>query len=1042
MSSAETNHRHDPVSYGHAAIREQVIEALQSPPTLAPLPRRKRGRRFARKLLIFLGGAAIKTGSRLKRLMQSLKADSHFEFLAIDTDESSQAGAEGCPGFDDDEFVHINLREIGKIVRNPDTHRAILERMGLADPQQLAFFESMIHDDNDQAGQVRAACDLGVSAAWHLISSAIKRKLAILNSTSYRLEQQLGTEDGNDLKDGLEAWIMFSDCGGSGSGAAPNALALTRALTSHLPTSIKAIVLAPSTFERVMVGKPDQFNRLKSNGYVTLQELHALREGFGSRVNLKLGPDERSQIPVPAGLFNELFIVGRYQANGRELPSAEAVYDSLALGVAAELGTELVDLIALDDSNQATLRELMPDPATGQARYVSTLGATALAFSADRCAQFCAATNLDGFVQRRVLGAQPTAEAAEQSASAWFTRPLPDDALALDPRALTATLRRLVLPNAQHLVRPLFKLVQGSQRLYYRNGEIPDRMHQLLQQFERVQLPALEARVAEFQEVLLKEVGDSLQAQFEQLVVATGHRTAAAFGARLIELLTEDAARLTAEAADDEQRGKRAVVKAKESALKFSTIWRRYWTSGRQQDAVAAHLLDGLSASVDASLKRAAHSVLQDVLTKASQCQDRIVRVLQEIPRCRQNLAVTQQQYRAEQRLTTDSLVEVDISTVKSDAALFARFRLEDDALLARLEARLQKSSRSTLRALAIQPEALEVAMRQVADHFGAAFRNVTAVDLLAGQLADAESQHGALVRIQHVVQACQPLWQADPRNIGVRFADTMIIGIPPGEVPAERERVKAALLTAATSRIHANGQYTGKADAVATSDPHRIYVLRRTHGACLHYLSEVHEGHAAYEEWQRMGGHPLHLFAPEIVANMPSIIPQQRVDDGELAFALGVAYGWIANRGPWWYANLAADALGSNRLVCRLNSHWDGVAFQGQQPTVENGALQTLLGTGRLVYEARDDMVATDRLAQGMENAARAVMQDPQMIELILNTFDELRAAAGDVKVAEEVAGYVASLRKRMRSSDKNFDLVMRMSDTLQRRVGELCRD
>ena len=119
--------------------------------------------------------------------------------------------------------------------------------------------------------------------------------------------------------------------------------------------------------------------------------------------------------------------------------------------------------------------------------------------------------------------------------------------------------------------------------------------------------------------------------------------------------------------------------------------------------------------------------------------------------------------------------------------------------------------------------------------------------------------------------------------------------------------------------------------------------MIRRTHGAALHYLAEIHECAGAYEQWKRRGGHPVHIFNAETVANMPRMIPSGDLDDGLRAWALGVAYALIAKRGSTWYWNLVKDVTTHN-YQSRLVSTWDGVAFERESRRDIEGALKSFV--------------------------------------------------------------------------------------------------
>jgi hypothetical protein len=979
-------------------------------------------------LVVALGGAGGQMASWVKKHLENQGTDSYARFVAIDTDESAQAGADGCPSFSDEEFVHVNTSRVGNIIQNPKLHRTIVDRAGLDEGEKLAFHQRLLNEGIEQAGQVRSFGNMAMLSNFAMVQSALRSAIAHLNGTYSDLEKQLQSENRVLVRRHMTVYVLFSNAGGTGSSMATETMALLRKLTAQLSVEIVGVMVMPSAFDSVMTGRPDQELRIRANALATMQELNAFREGFGTSHGIKLGPDERNEMTVPAGLFNQLFAVGRYMADGRDLRTQDAVIHSAALNLAAEIGTEIADRIEADDANQATLRGLTPDPMSGKSRYLSTFGATALALPVERMARSAAASSVDEFLRERVLGRESSAAVFDRCAETWVAQPLEGEPLELKAASLAGLLRRHVLPNPAVLTRGLYRVVSGTQRVHFRNSQFTQHFGQLRQHFQESLLPGYELRLTEYTNELIGELITAFAKHVSKLGRDLGWRTAEGFCQSLDGVFAKASEVLTLESDRDYELAKASFSKAQESVTTISSFWRSLGTSRKRQSFGAERLQTAMVAAVEGVAKLQAQRVFNALRGEIATHRKGAERVVQGAERCLNLAQAAYDDARAGRRLTTNSQAEIDVSTPATDRELFQKHRPDNAAILDRFSAFLKMPPSKALTSLVTDPAVFEALLENLRSHFLDRFASVSVVDVLAEQLADPATEQNAMARIRQAVLGCQPLWRAESGQIGVEFADTMIIGIPESSVTVKRDRVAKALMDAATHRIHPNGQYNGSASQVTSGDAHRIYVIRRTHGACLHYLPEVKECQSAVDQWNRSGGHPVHIFNTGIVANMPGIIPNSDVDDGELAFALGLAYGWIANRGPHWYWNLAVDSGNNGRLVSRLKSHWDGVAFQNQRLALQKGALETFVGTGRLTYEERDDMVSSDKLGQGMDKALQAVCNNGEMIELIIDSVDEMRAAAGDVPVAAELEAYVGVVKKRTRSSDQNYDLIMGM--------------
>lgn len=390
--------------------------------------------------------------------------------------------------------------------------------------------------------------------------------------------------------------------------------------------------------------------------------------------------------------------------------------------------------------------------------------------------------------------------------------------------------------------------------------------------------------------------------------------------------------------------------------------------------------------------------------------------------------------------VTTDSLAEIDASTEKVDLDLYNRYRPENAAVLQRLVKEIGKSTATVLRQVVIDDNLFQQLEQSLLNLFGQHYSQVCVVDVVAGQLADPEERERAEAKMRQVVDSCQPMWgRAEPGRLGMRFSDTVIVGVPESENSANQSSVSSLLTEIASGRSNADTRYNGSTSQVTSGDKRRICVVRRVHGGCFHYLPEVDQCRRAYDKWLADGGHSVHIIDDARVAKLPSLFPGKEVDDGQFAFAIGLCYGWVAARGPHWYWNLKEDDAKPGHFICRLTSDWNGAAFDNRKLAITTGALKSFTDTNKLVYEQRSDMLAADKLGQGMENAQQAVLANGEMIEMINDLFADMRAAVGDVSIARELETYLGSLKTRTRSSDQNYALITGMAKLLSQRVVEL---
>ena len=136
-------------------------------------------------------------------------------------------------------------------------------------------------------------------------------------------------------------------------------------------------------------------------------------------------------------------------------------------------------------------------------------------------------------------------------------------------------------------------------------------------------------------------------------------------------------------------------------------------------------------------------------------------------------------------------------------------------------------------------------------------------------------------------------------------FSDMVIVGTPDDDSVQVTENLATAI-ERSKAALNEDPRYQAEIDRVTTHDPHRIYAVRLSHGGRPHYLVAWDRYKRAYRAWRKKQAHPIHVLCQRHVAKMPSLEPIESGSEGDTAFALALAYGWIAKRGAYYYFNLA----------------------------------------------------------------------------------------------------------------------------------------
>ncbi len=986
-------------------------------------------------ILIGLGGAGGNAVRRVKHQLDRRGLESHVIIRVFDTDPSAIKGSGGLPSFDEQEFCHTSMDRISTVLDDINRHSFLAKRLGLGNVEHRSFLERVLNTGIDQAGQVRQLGLLSGLTNASLMSDRHRGAFAEVTNVFRGLIAMRDRENPIRLRQRTQVSLIASVCGGSGGSLVLEQIALLRSLTQNLNIDINAYLLLPSVFEGVACGSREQHLRVFGNGWACLSEFDAFNSGFGMVNQIKLGSSESRSYDADAGMVNQTFLIGRQLADGSDLQSPEAVLDMVALHIVADCATELGDRLNVDDDNLATIRELSVDPKTGKPRSYSTIGASAVGVDAKRTTQACTALTLHEFYESRVLG---NAGTVKDEADNWLNA----NQIGSDAAELLSAMKRGATPNPAVYSSGLFQVATSHRTVYHKNSVFPSKFENVRKQFRDVHLRTVENRLEELVLAGADRLIKDADRRVAEMVRDHGVLKAELFLKSVLEHINPIVKALEAQAKARHAQTQSHDQQAVDGLKPLGRFPRRYFgRTVKLQSRVIESLRSAFNASLDKLLCRSAVTMLERVAMHIEQLGSKVHRSVAGAEARLKSLKIDVDNHHRSGSVHTGSEVEVDVSSEELDEQLKDQFAPEQSALLEMMAVELNLSVADTVIALSKDESAYKKLESLVYGDFGDAIGDVSVMDIIGEQLrsSDAGVQAKAFAMLQAGIQACSPAWQADSNLLDVDFDGTLIIGIPATGNDANREVLIAAIKDIAKA-TETNSRYRNKLTVTTTADIHRIYVLRRVHGARPHYLPEIMEAGIAYDEWMQDGGHPLFTFTPDVVAKMPSLRPKQEAAEAELAFALALAMGWIAMRGSNFYENLRRDSAESTAdYTVRLNSQWNGIAFSSGGLTVSAGPLKTCIDAGRFAYQGRDDFEDKRRLGNSMAAAAETLEKNEPLIRIILDAFEIMCEVAGNHNVSAELENYVIALANRYQAKDKHFASAMRQIELLRAQIDTL---
>jgi hypothetical protein len=647
---------------------------------------------------------------------------------------------------------------------------------------------------------------------------------------------------------------------------------MLREMARDYRCQIAVFLVTSATYSGVLQGQSDQVMRVEANCYAMAMELLAASRGqlVDGKDNLQLGPDARQAIELVGNLWDEIYVLQSADASGRQYENPQAVSDRCALLLAGLIGTEIASSISRYIANQRTSMQNLPDRVTGLSRELGTIGAQALSLNTVRTSEVLTDRCLGGVMQSAVLG-ENKGTAVETTARTVCREP-GEGAIPISAAALTDSLQKTA-PDAVRKSETLLRSKSGTSRTHDSAANLVRKTGDMLRNHENAALPQLRdtcardgANVGRIWKVAVGKKGQAV-------LTASGLRSAQLYFQQVLGEVEKQA-----EAA--EGRKKQELTAARRTKDQISALQQqlgrrlRWWPADRpRKDALVAAVADYLRASCTAECS---HAAAETFRTLADVLRGYIGGVEKRVETSRNRLRQLQQTAVHTSTLTAGSEGEIDITTPHVVNQLFSKLCPETTEVIDLLKEEFGVSDADVISGLAGKPEFYAKAKAVIRRKFDALLSSINITDVLVELLQKPESRKDTSARIREAVSRCQPMWQADPGQIGVEFSDTLIIGLPRSENSGNNQLIRRMLGDAAIGQINPNAQYRAVPQMVDITDQSRIYILRMTIGACWHYLREMRTAERSYNEWNRIGSHSVHIFSRSAVSKMSRLIPEQ----------------------------------------------------------------------------------------------------------------------------------------------------------------------
>lgn len=959
-------------------------------------------------LLIGLGGTGARVMQRVKWRAKWLGMEKLVRFLIIDSDRATKTGENGYPGFEDHEFVYLQSQPGRVILRNPDLHPDIKSRLDLDDADTLFQLRNFVEAGHDGAGQVPRNATLKFYGSFGLFQNRVNEAITHLT----RRWADISRKDVGSVRT-FNTILVSSVCGGTGAGILVDvACALENMLSVYESHHLMAILTLPEVYDGKVKGKKDDHERMRANTYATLRELEYFRSGKAHQDGYTLS----RQIQTPAkDMFTSVSVVSRVDANGQDLGNDLAVYDSIALYLGAFVGQTLqrVSFADLCNDNPTNI-----DPRLKQHRNIGTIAATALSLPFVDLLGYCTYQQARELVNDFVLGLEQQADAINQQVDTWLQTNELEERASKDSDLTIERLRRATAFQAAQIVNRLYAHVSGSVVLNRKDRDFVRAFEAETQNWQQKDRPRLLDRLNEQIDPVVQEAEKTLGAYTTSLIHQSGLRPAVQFLRQLAVVLNASATELDAEVATDKEQSKKFLANAKAALKPLSTFFGQMGTDKARQARVVQELRNAIHLDGTGEIKKVAQRILKTLTDKAGKLATSLSQTVESWQRVKAHL----DELSAAHRLRVghipfgESQAELSAMTPEMADAFYSLHRLKREVFRQGIEVLVETNFVDWIQKAGARKNTLETITLLSGRHY---MNHILQLDIAAMLEKESKEENGDKTIRKHLEAAlinCTPLWQARLGQADVRFEDGFAVGRPSGA-----DDTFTQVVDSCNAQIANNPAYQSQINDIQTHDRMRIYAIRRIAGGLPYYLASWEEYRKCYQSWQKKAGHNcVHTLSHNTASRLPAMEPMMGITEGERAFALGLAFGWIARRGKFYYFNVYKND--ADQFVVPINSHADCVAFEGKQLRENPGTLKTLINNDTMKFESRNPTPKNPKLGGdkgGRRLAEKELAGNPAAIELIRAAYDQLCIDAGNDLVSKDLEVYVNVLKQTATKAD-----------------------
>jgi len=952
-------------------------------------------------LLIGLGGTGAETIRHIKHQLKNDPCIDNCCFLVVDTDSSSQDKDGNLPGFDTNEYCYLNIGNLRTVLDNLNQHQHFLERFDLGDKNVKRVFNRFVPDNRPRpgAGQIRPIGAAAFQANYSTFADALTTVNGKLTAITKRIKEEL-KKNNDDVKaetdNSIQIFIISSLCGGTGSSCFLDVAIAANKKIKNGKNNITGIFTLPSVYDNAVRKIVGNTARIRRNACAALTELDHIQTSYANSNNesIYLGNEE---IDIGANIFNDVFLIENSNKNGNAFNKIEDIYRMMSIAIIPSINSK----IGKGDAGKNINKGLTTDPQTKLSRFYASFAGTVLQIPKEKLLKYCIYNACSQFIDDVILGKNYKNNETFDEVDSWLrSQKMLEFDIENNPNDQIINELRKSTENdnpANGIAKNLYETIRGKKINYFDDKTF---ITKFITEKSKItnNLPKLSGKINRKSKTLIERYIISLDDKIKELQ-AESFNKASQFCNNLNYRLKLTKDQLNKQTKDNISVAKREIKKADQIIKSLNNSIFRGWRSSDSKQATCVRALsDYIKWNIEAGIRNEAIDIISTLLeNKINPAIKTLDFRMKNIDSIQKEIEIKKVPY-----FFPDNLLE----SVTQGYAL--EFNLCTNDFVKKLyNENIDKFITESEKIINIEEFTFEVIREAAENYFQDIISNISILNLFKNKEKKKLNELKKIIKIANL--QCEPFWNMTAPRIGMKMTEIPCIGIPNTQDDNNL----------ASSIISELG------DITKHDDSSRIYFLRKIYGARPNYLVSFNDMMEEYEEWAKdyysenkniEKPEPVHIFSKKVVKNMKSLVPTNVTEESKRFFALGMAYGFIAQRGANFYFNIIPNQ-DEKTYTIQTRSQWDCIPFDSKgkfKKDVQSGFHKLI--DEKILYLGNKRMpVRETLLGNGREKAMEALANKNEYLKLLEILYGSLQEKAGQTTVKTDIENYRETLKNKL---------------------------